>query len=278
MVMTIGIIGTGIMGKGIAQAFAEHEGFDVILCGRSIESSKTAIKTINVKLDKLVAKCKMTEEKRRFAMRHIHCGDWTASYSCDLIIETVPEDFNTKVETLKEIISHKTQGYIATNTSSLPLMDIQKAIHYPIIGMHFFNPVPVMKLVEVIYTDNNHSEEIEKIKQLAVNIGKEPIIVKDNPGFIVNRLLITMINEAVLQYQAGIATCEDIDKAMKLGANFPMGPLELADYVGIDVVLAIMTNIEKQTGDTKYRPAKVLSDMVSKNLLGRKTGEGFYKY
>lgn len=276
--MHVGIIGSGTMGKGIAQVFAESEGFKVFLCGRTTESSEKAVQRIRAGLDKRVAKGKIVADEVSKIMERIHTGDWSAVSDCDLIIESVPEDFAIKVNTLKNVITIADHARVVTNTSSLSLLELQKAVDYPLVGMHFFNPAPVMKLIEVVHTERNTETEIEKIKDITEQIGKTPIVVKDNPGIIVNRLLITMINEAVIQYEAGVASAQDIDTAMKLGANYPMGPLELADYIGIDIVLAIMRSVQEQTGNDKYRPAEMLVEMVSVNRLGRKSGEGFYKY
>lgn len=276
--MYVGIIGTGTMGKGIAQVFAEKEGFEVFLCGRTTESAEKAVQRIKTSLDKRVAKGKITADEVLKIMERIHAGDWTAARDCDLIIESVPEDFDIKVDALKSVIRSADPATVVTNTSSLSLLKLQQAVDYPLVGMHFFNPAPVMKLVEIVHTEKNSFEDIEQIKEIAEQVGKTPIIVKDNPGIIVNRLLITMINEAVIQYEAGVTSAQDIDTAMKLGANYPMGPLELADYIGIDVVLAIMKSIQEQTGSNKYKPADMLIKMVEEGRLGRKSGEGFYKY
>lgn len=276
--MKVGIIGTGTMGKGIAQVFAEKEGFEVFLCGRTTKSAEKAVQRIKTGLDKRVAKGKITADEVLKIMVRIHAGDWTAARGCDLIIESVPEDFDIKVDALKTVIAKADHAQVVTNTSSLSLLELQKAVNYPLVGMHFFNPAPVMKLVEVVHTVKNSEVEVEQIIDIAEQIGKTPIVVKDNPGIIVNRLLITMINEAVLQYEVGVASVKDIDIAMKLGANYPMGPLELADYIGIDVVLAIMKSIQEQTGSDKYKPSDMLIKMVNEGKLGRKSGEGFYKY
>ena len=276
--MKIGIIGTGVMGSGIAQTFAESEGFDIFLCGRSAASAEKAVTNIEAKLNKRVSERKILKIEVENLIGRIHTGDWKSAYGCDLIIECIPEEFDLKVNLLKELIRNGPMAHIATNTSSLSLHDLQDAVGYPMIGMHFFNPAYIMKLVEIVYTDKNSDNEMSWIKNIALKLDKTPILVKDNPGFIVNRILITMINEAVLQYESGVASIEDIDTAMKLGANHPMGPLELADYIGLDVVLAIMNSIWEQTGDDKYKPAKTLIEMVSDNKLGRKSGIGFYFY
>jgi len=276
--MHVGIIGTGTMGKGIAQVFAEKKGFEVFLCGRTTESAEKALQRIKTGFNTRVAKGKITADEVLKIMERIHDGDWTAARDCDLIIESVPEDFDIKVDALKSVIRLAEHAKVVTNTSSLSLLKLQQAVDYPLVGMHFFNPAPVMKLVEVVHTEKNSAEDIEQIKDIAEQVSKTPIVVKDNPGIIVNRLLITMINEAVIQYEAGVASAQDIDTAMKLGANYPMGPLELADYIGIDVVLAIMKSIQEQTGSNKYKPADMLINMVEAGRLGRKSGEGFYKY
>lgn len=201
------------------------------------------------------------------------CGD------CDLIIEAAIENMEIKKQTFKELQAIcKPEAMFATNTSSLSITEIGAGLDRPVIGMHFFNPAPVMKLVEVIAGLNTPAEMVDKIKKISEEIGKVPVQVEEAAGFVVNRILIPMINEAVGIYADGVASVEGIDSAMKLGANHPMGPLALGDLIGLDVCLAIMEVLYREFGDTKYRPHPLLRKMVRGGKLGMKSGEGFYKY
>ena len=198
---------------------------------------------------------------------------------CDLIVEAALEVMDVKKQTFKELQEIvKPDCMFATNTSSLSITEIGAGLDRPLIGMHFFNPAPVMKLIEVIAGANTPADMVAKIKEIAVAIGKTPVEVNEAPGFVVNRILIPMINEAVGIYADGVADVEGIDTAMKLGANHPMGPLALGDLVGLDICLAIMNVLYTETGDSKYRPHPLLRKMVRGGKLGQKTGEGFYKY
>ena len=196
-----------------------------------------------------------------------------------MVIEAVAEDVEIKKAVFHELdLICKSECIFATNTSSLPIKAVGEGLTRPMVGMHFFNPAPVMKLVEVIASDKTPQTIVDYLVDVARKIGKTPVEVREAPGFIVNRILIPMINEAISIYAEGVASVEDIDTAMKLGANHPMGPLALGDLIGLDVVLAIMEVMLKETGDVKYRPEALLKKMVRAGKLGRKTGEGFYKY
>lgn len=279
--MKIAIVGTGTMGNGIAQTFAQA-GHSVILKGRSEESLSRAHKNINKSLSRMVAKGKMDQETQdSIESRITDTLDYNALSDVDLVVEVVAENMSVK----KEIFSIldkvcKPDTILATNTSSLSITEIAACTSRPqqVIGMHFFNPVPMMKLVEIISGQLTSAEVHTKSVEIVNQIGKTPVSVNEAPGFVVNRILIPMINEAAGILADGVATREDIDEAMKLGANHPMGPLALADLIGLDVCLAIMEVLYSEFGDTKYRPHPLLRKMVRANLLGRKTQRGFYDY
>lgn len=279
----IGILGRGTMASGIVQVFAE-KGYEVIMWVRSIDenSPRASLKTIEKGLERLVQKNKITPEYMESTLNNITI---TATYDdlkdCDLIIEAISEDMDVKKDVfslLDKLCGEKT--ILATNTSSLSITEIANSTNRPdkVIGMHFFNPVPVMKLVEVIkgiYTSDITKKDVF---DLSTSLDKVPVEVEESPGFIVNRILIPMINEAIGIYAEGVASASDIDEAMKLGANHPMGPLALGDLVGLDVCLAIMDVLYNDFGDSKYRAHPTLRKMVRGNLLGRKTKKGFYEY
>ena len=279
--MKICVIGTGTMGNGIAQTFAQA-GHDVLLKGRSEASLSKAHKAIDKSLSKMVEKGKMEaaqkdaiEARIKDTMAYEDCND------ADLVVEAIAEDMPTKLEVFKLLDGIcKPEAILATNTSSLSITEIAAVTNRPeqVIGMHFFNPVPMMKLVEVIKGQLTSPEVHDRVVALATEVGKTPVSVNEDPGFVVNRILIPMINEAVGILADGVATREEIDEAMKLGANHPMGPLALGDLVGLDVCLAIMEVLYHEFGDSKYRPHPLLRKMVRANLLGRKTGVGFYDY
>ena len=279
--MKICVVGTGTMGGGIAQTFAQA-GYSVIFKGRSEASLNKAIASITKSLSKQVEKGKMEEAKKEEILSNITAATEYADCSdADIFIEAIAEDMETKKNTFAEIEKiAKEDAIMATNTSSLSITEVASTTTRPerVIGMHFFNPVPAMKLVEVIKGQMTDQDIFNKVFDLSKAVGKVPVEIEEAPGFVVNRILIPMINEAVGILADGVAKKEDIDEAMKLGANHPMGPLALADLIGLDVCLAIMEVLYSEFADSKYRPHPLLRKMVRANLLGRKTKAGFYNY
>ena len=277
--MKVGIIGAGTMGAGIAQAFAQTEGFTVALCDINNEFAANGKNRIAKGFEKRIAKGKMEQAEADTILSKITTGTKEICADCDLVIEAAIENMEIKKQTFKELDEIcKPEAIFATNTSSLSITEIGAGLKRPMIGMHFFNPAPVMKLVEIIAGLHTPADIVEKIKKVSEDIGKVPVQVEEAPGFVVNRILVPMINEAVGIYAEGIASVEGIDAAMKLGANHPIGPLALGDLIVLDVCLAIMDVLYHETGDSKYRAHTLLRKMVRGKQLGQKTGKGFYDY
>ena len=277
----IGVLGTGTMGAGIIQVLAQN-GYEVVLRARRQTSVDKGIATIEKNLDRLIAKEKMTADEKAVIMGRIHGStDIAIIKDADLVIEAATEDMEAKKALFAELNELcKPETIIATNTSSLSITEIASATKRAdkVIGMHFFNPVPMMKLVEIIKGLATSEETKNTIVKLTEALGKTPVQVEEAPGFVVNRILVPMINEAIGILADGVAKAEDIDEAMKLGANHPMGPLALGDLIGLDVCLAIMEVLYTEFGDTKYRPHPLLRKMVRAGKLGRKSGVGFFDY
>ena len=280
-IQTVGVVGAGTMGNGIAQACAVA-GINVIMVDIAEAAVQKGLTTLTGSLDRLIKKEKMTEAEKFAALALVKAStNYEDLKSADLVIEAATENQQVKVKILQQLDNMLgDQVIIATNTSSISITELAAATKRPdrFIGMHFFNPVPMMALVELIRglltSDATHAV----VKDLAERVGKSPITVKNSAGFVVNRILVPMINEAFFVLDGGIATAEDIDTGMKLGCNHPIGPLALADMVGLDVCLAVMDVFLKEFGDSKYRASPLLREMVAAGRLGRKTGHGVYQY
>lgn len=280
-IQTIGIIGAGQMGCGIAQICAA-KGLKVVMRDVNDAAVQRGIASITANLDRMLAKSKITDEEKQATLAAIKgTTDLNELAQTDFLIEAATENIELKLSILKEIDTlARPETIIATNTSSISITRLARKISHPnrFVGMHFFNPVPVMALVEVIRGIQTDDETYAATDALARRIGKTPIAVKNSPGFVVNRILVPMINEAVFVLQEGLAKAEEIDAGMQTGANHPIGPLALADLIGLDTCLAIMEVLYREFNDPKYRPAPLLREMVDAGYLGRKTKKGFYAY
>ncbi|MGM0986952.1 MAG: 3-hydroxybutyryl-CoA dehydrogenase [Pseudomonadota bacterium] len=276
----IGVVGAGTMGQGIAQVLVQS-GFVVQLYDVADEQLERAREAIDKGLGKLVAKEKLSEADRESALSRLNTTTaLDALRDCEVIVEAAPEQPALKEKLFRDLSRLTHEAILASNTSSLSLTRLAAVCERPerVVGMHFFNPVPVLKLVEVIRAEQTSDATVSRIEQLAADLGKTAVPVGDSPGFAVNRLLVPMINEAAFLVHEGAATPDAVDEAMKLGAAHPMGPLALADLIGLDVCLAIMEVLQEGFGDPKYRPCPLLKRMVDAGYLGRKTGRGFHVY
>jgi 3-hydroxybutyryl-CoA dehydrogenase len=277
----VGVIGAGTMGNGIAQACAAA-GLAVVMVDVAEAAVERGLATISGSLERLIKKEKLTAQQKTDTLARIHGGtDYSAFKDCDLVIEAATENIELKLRILKQLDDLlPAETIIATNTSSISITQLAAVVSHPgrFIGLHFFNPVPLMELVEIIRGLQTADETAATMLAFAAVIGKTPVSVKNSPGFVVNRILCPMINEAIFVLQEGLASAEEIDTAMKLGCNHPIGPLALADMVGLDTMLAVMNVFYEGFNDPKYRPAPLLKEMVAAGYLGRKSKRGFYQY
>jgi 3-hydroxybutyryl-CoA dehydrogenase len=281
MIKKIGVIGAGQMGNGIAHVSAVA-GFDVTLVDISPEQVGKALATIERNMDRQIRRKLLSEGDKKAALARIATGiDYAAFKTCDIVIEVATENEEIKREVFKQLVPHLSDtALVASNTSSISITRLAAVTDRPerFIGMHFMMPVPMMKLVELIRGLATNDETFHTVKDLAETLGKDVAVSEDFPAFIVNRILLPMINEAVYTLYEGVGTVEAIDKGMRLGANHPMGPLELADFIGLDTCLAVMQVLYEGLADSKYRPCPLLVKYVEAGWLGRKAGRGFYDY
>lgn len=277
----VGVLGAGTMGNGIAHVFA-RSGYEVILCDIEQRFVDRALETITKNLDRELAKNKITADDKVAALKRIRpVLDRGALANCDFVIEAATERFDIKAELFRDVDRIcRPEIILASNTSSISITKLAGLTKRPdkVIGMHFFNPVPMMKLVEVIRGLVTSNETFQAVRDLAVKLDKTPVEVNDAPGFVSNRVLMPLLNEAMFAVMEGVATAEAVDEVFKLGMAHPMGPLTLADFIGLDVCLDIMRVMQEGLGDPKYRPCPLLIKMVDAGWLGRKSGRGFYKY
>jgi 3-hydroxybutyryl-CoA dehydrogenase len=277
----VGVVGAGTMGHGIAQACAVA-GVDVVLLDIAEAAVLHGLSAVSTSLDRMVKKEKLTHAAKEAALKRIHATtNYAALADCDLVIEAATENESLKREILQRIDGiAKSAAILASNTSSISITKLAAATGRApqFLGMHFFNPVPMMALVELIRGLQTADDTVIAVEEFAKHLGKTPIVVRNSPGFVVNRLLCPMINEAIFVLQEGLATAQEIDDGMRLGCNHPIGPLALADMIGLDVMLAVMEVFARDFNDPKYRPAPLLKEMVAAGYLGRKSGRGFYHY
>ena len=280
-IKTVGVVGAGTMGNGIAHVFASH-GYQVVLCDVEQRFLERALATIGKNLEREVAKNKITAEDRNAALARIQpVTERQRLATCEFVVEAATEKFEIKAQLFRELDQMcRPEVLLASNTSSISITKIAAATKHPqkVIGMHFMNPVPVMKLVEIINGCATTKDVTNTIVDLSRQLGKIPCVVNDYPGFIANRILMPMINEAIYSLYEGVAGVEEIDTVMKLGMAHPMGPLQLADFIGLDVCYSILNVLHDGFGNPKYAPCPLLVNMVTAGRLGVKTGEGFYSY
>ncbi len=278
--MKVTVVGAGTMGNGIAQVFAQG-GNEVILTDIVEPILEKAKETISKSLERLAKKNLLDEDPEKIKSRITFTKNIGDGAESDVYVEAIVEKVELKKDILQKINEiAKEDSIISTNTSSISVNFLSRFVNHPenFLGMHFFNPPPVMKLIEIVTGVRTSSEAVARVQEISRSLGKEPVVVKDYPGFVANRILMPLLREAIVAFEEGVASKEDIDKTVKLGLNHPMGPLELADFVGLDVTYDVMKVLYDEFGDPRYKPPITLRNMVNAGLLGRKTGEGFYKY